>query len=574
MTKILVIEDDSTVQTLIHKLLTAEGFDVVSASDGVEGLQLAQDQAIDLIISDIMMPGFDGFELLEQLHNCPDTARIPFIFLSAKSERVDMRQGMELGADDYLTKPFTRAELLGAIAARLDKQTNITKPYLDEMKRAADSLGQLAYRDPLTSLPNRILLHQRLKEVLNQAKRSQQSFAVFCLSLDRFKGINDSLGYAAGDQILQGIAGRLNEALGEQAIVARLGGDEFSLVISQNLDKAMAMDIAGQVQKILGEPYQVNHQYVSVQVSIGIALYAEHGSSPDELLHRADIAMRAAKRSMTAKSQIYDWQMSAQAEERRLLEEKLVGALERGEFQLLYQPQVNLITGRIMGVEALLRWLHPELGLMPTSRFIPVMEETGWITSIGEWVLRMACHQAHEWQKIVHVPVRVSVNLSVRQFKQTDLVQTVDRILRETQLSPGTLSLEVTETSVMEDVETAVQVMQELKSMGVHLAIDDFGTGYSSLNYLKQLPLDTLKIDQTFVRDVTTNSNDAAIVKAIIAMAHSMQLKVIAEGVETEEQLTFLRQSGCYSMQGYLFSPAVSADEFGQMLKEDQRLGV
>ena len=574
MTQILVIEDDANVRTLILKLLHAEGFEVVGATDGAVGIQLAQAHEPDLIICDIMMPGCGGYEVLEQLRANPATAMIPFIFLSAKADRTDLRQGMELGADDYLTKPFKRAELLGAVAARLAKRASITQPYIDEMKRAAQTLSQLAYRDPLTNLPNRILLHHQLQEALRQAQRSQQSVAVLHLNLDRFKLINTNLGYSNGDLLLQTVAKRLDRAFGQQYTLARLGGDEFSLLITDASSQQDVTRLAEKVLELLAEPYDIDGYQAQLQTSIGIARYPEDGSTPDRLLNKADTAMRSAKVSTTGKYQFYAAEMDALLTERQFMETRLNLALARLEFQLYYQPQVNLITRRIIGVEALLRWYCPELGTIAPGKFIPIAEETGLIIPIGQWVLKTACAQAKAWQTISQMPIRMSVNLSACQFKQENLVETVARVLDETGLPADLLVLELTETSVMENVEATVVTLQQLKAMGIQISIDDFGTGYSSLNYLKRFPIDTLKIDRSFVQEIPTDANDAAISRAIIAMAQSLQLKVIAEGVETEEQFNFLRQSGCHAMQGYLFSRPIAAAELEKLLLADKRLEI
>jgi diguanylate cyclase (GGDEF)-like protein len=580
MTQILVIEDDANVRTLILKLLQAEGFEVINASDGRAGVQLAQVYEPDLIICDIMMPECDGYEVLNQLRQNPETANIPFIFLSAKSERVDLRQGMELGADDYLTKPFKRAELLGAVAARLSKQAAVTQPYVDEMKRAAQTLSQLAHRDPLTNLPNRILFHHQFQEAVARAtrihlstpERSQKLIAVFCINLDRFKAINTNLGYNTGDLLLKLVAERLEQNFGQRGMVARLGGDEFSLLVTNPTSRQELAELAQKALQLLGDPYDLNGCYAQIQTSIGIALYPEDSSHLDRLLNQADMAMRYVKAERKGGYQFYTPDIDALEAERQLMESKLGLALDRLEFQLYYQPQINLITGRIIGAEALLRWKDPERGLVYPAKFISIAEETGLIIPIGEWVLRTACAQAKIWQTLNRLPIRISVNLSARQFKQENLVGIIDQILQETDLSSDALVLELTETCVMENVETTILTLKELKQKGIHISIDDFGTGYSSLNYLKRFPIDTLKIDQSFVREITTDANDAAIAKAIIAMAQSLQLKVIAEGVETEEQSNFLRHHGCHAMQGYLFSPPVPAEEFEQLLLSDKRL--
>lgn len=572
MTKILVIEDDPTVRTLIAKLLKAEGFEVVSGADGETGIQLARIHEPDLIICDIMMPECNGYEVLTQLRQEPATARIPFIFLSARADRTDLRQGMELGADDYLTKPFKRTELLAAISARLEKQAAITQPFIDEMKRAAQNLSQMAYRDPLTNLPNRILFHHKLQDALKLADRSRLMTAVLCLNLDSFKLINVNYGYSTGDSLLRAIADRLEQTFGQENVVARLGGDEFSLLLSavthrQEIDKA-----AQTALDVLAKPYDVEGQWLQVQTSIGIAVYPQNGPNPDSLLSQADTAMRYAKAQGSSKYQFYNVEMDLLEAEQQLIQSKLHGALERQEFQLHFQPQVNLVTGRIIGAEALLRWHQPELGCVSPTKFIRIAEETGLIVAIGQWILKTACVQAKSWQAAGRLPIRVSVNLSARQFKQHNLVETIVQILEEIELDPDLLVLELTETSVMENVESTIVILKELQGKGIHISIDDFGTGYSSLNYLKRFPINTLKIDQSFIQEITTNSNDAAIAKAIIAMAQSLQLKVIAEGVETEEQLNFLRQNGCYGMQGYFFSYPLPAAEFKNLLLVDQRL--
>jgi diguanylate cyclase len=574
MTKILLVEDDPGVRTVILKMLDAEGFDVISTTNGQRGIELARELEPDLIICDIMMPECNGYEVLHQLRQSSDTAAIPFIFLSAKSEKADLRQGMELGADDYLTKPFTRAELLGAIGARLTKRSHITQPYIDEMKKAAENLGQLAYRDPLTNLPNRILFHNRLQMAISQAKKQQKPLAVVCLDLDQFKSINTRLGHVVGDSLLQAVAMRISSTISEEDTVARMGADEFSIVLLSQPDEEAIAEFAQRLTKVVSAPYELNEHKVHAQVSVGITLYPKDGTTPDKLLNQADLAMRQVKEQGGSGYQFYSAEMDAIAAERQLLETSLSKALEQQELRLYYQPQVNSITGRIIGAEALVRWQHPELGLLYPGKFIPLAESTGLILPLGEWVLRTACQQAQAWQSANRLPIRVSVNLSFRQFKQQNLTETIAQILEETKLGPDVLVIELTETSVMENVDATINVLQELRQMGVQISIDDFGTGYSSLNYLKRFPIDTLKIDQSFVRDITTDTNDAAIAKAIIAMAQSMQLKVIAEGVETEEQFNFLRQIGCHAMQGHLFSMPITPEAFEQLLVEDKRLQV
>lgn len=574
MTKILVIEDVQILREEILEALECLEFDVVGAENGVVGVEQAKLHLPDLILCDVMMPELDGYGVYEALRENSETAIIPFIFLSAKADKSDIRQGMNLGADDYLTKPFTTSELSDAITARLQKQAKITQPYITEMKRAAEHLSQLAYRDPLTNLPNRILLHQRLQEAIAQAKRHQYSIGILCLNLSRFKLVNAALGHLIGDRLLQAVAQRLTQCVSSNDTVARLSGDEFSVVLTGITQKPDLVDTAQQILNKLSEPYDINGEEILIQLSMGITVYPEDNSNQDKLLNHADTAMRRAKRQGSSAYQLYNPDLDTLIAKRQFLETYLGHAIERSELEVYYQPQINLITGRIIGTEALLRWQHPNLGTISPSTFIPIAEETGLIFPIGEWLLHQVCTQAGIWQTSNFIPIRVSVNLSARQFKQQNLITLIAQALRETGLDPNRLELELTETSLMEDVDMTIATLLELKAMGIQISIDDFGTGYSSLNYLRRFPLDTLKIDQSFVSHVVHDANDAAIATAIIAMAQSLKLKVIAEGVETEEQFNFLRQHGCYAMQGFLFSPPLPAAEFEQLLAENKRLQI
>jgi diguanylate cyclase len=571
--KILVIEDEPPIRANILKILNFKGFETLGAEDGEVGIEQAKQHLPDLIICDIMMPQVDGYSVLYALRQDPETAAIPLVFLTAKAERSDLRQGMNLGADDYLTKPFSSAELLEAVSARLAKQSSITQPYLDEIKRAAENLSRVAYLDPLTTLPNRIFLRHKLQETLGQADRRHQKVGVLCLNLDRFSAVNASLGNWVGDLLLQAVADRLTSWAAPDVTIARFGGDEFSLIFPATSQPEMVV-VLQQLLLRLTKPYRLaNQQDVFVHGSIGVALYPDNSDNADQLLTQADAARRFCRKQGGNTYQFYDAGMVTADTERRALEIDLNAALERSEFLLHYQPQVNVITGRMVGVEALLRWQHPTRGMVSPVEFIPIAEETGAIIAIGAWVLRAACLEVKALQASCMVPLRVSVNLSAQQFRQQDLVEMVSQILQETELDPHQLVLELTETSVMEDIEVAVNTLQAFKAMGIEISIDDFGTGYSSLSYLRRLPLDVLKVDRSFVSQVTENEHDAAIATAVIAMAKSLKLKVIAEGVETEEQLAFLRQQGCYLIQGFLYSRPLPIVDIQKLLVEDKRLG-
>ena len=437
---------------------------------------------------------------------------------------------------------------------------------ITERKKAEEEIQQLAYYDTLTGLPNRLLFRDRLNQALAQASRDGRRSVVLFLDLDRFKEVNDTLGHSVGDEMLKVMAGRLKGCMRRSDTVSRLGGDEFVLVLSS---VAHDEDIATTVQKIqdvLAEPLLLGGQELFCTCSIGIAIYPLDGEDEDTLLKNADIAMYMAKDQGRNTYQFFSREMNVKTVERLALEAGMRHALEREEFFLCYQPQVNLGTGRITGMEALLRWRHPDLGLLSPAKFIPLAEESGLIVQIGQWVLRTACARNKAWQDAGFPPLKVAVNLSGHQFRQGNLVEIVEGVLQETGLDPRYLELELTESAIMESPERAANILRRFRERGIGLSIDDFGTGYSSLSHLKHFPLDRLKIAQFFVRDVTTNPDDAAIAQAIIALAHSLKLRVIAEGVEQREQMEFLRGHGCEEMQGHYFSRPVVEHAFTEML--------
>lgn len=568
MKTILVIEDVRSLREEIVAILDCLDYKAIAAADGAQGIELARLHLPDLVLCDIMMPEMDGYEVFQTLHQDPETAHIPFIFLSAKADKSDVRRGMNLGADDYLTKPFTSEELSEAIAARLAKQEAITQPYIDEMKRATYSLQQLAFRDPLTNLPNRILLRHELHERLQQARQRQTLLAVICLHINYFNAINSNLGHVAGDQLLQMIAARLQDCVGPNDVVARLSGVEFCLLLAGRSQPAEVEQWIHTLLEILAEPYTVANQQVRMQFGVGITLYPQDSDNGDVLLNHADLAMRLAKKRGQTHYQFYNPEQDAESNERQRLIMDLDMAIDRGQFQLHYQPLVNLITRRIIGAEALLRWQHPELGMIAPDIFIPLAEETGAIVRIGQWVLKTACLQAQTWQSSSLLPLRVSVNVSARQLQQTDFLATVKQSLTETNTTPELLTLEVTETGIIDNLEASIEILTALRSQEIQIALDDFGTGYSSLNYLSRLPLDAVKIDRVFVGRIQEGSRDATIVTSIIAISQTLKLKVIAEGVETEDQVQFLQKHGCNAIQGHWYSRPLPATEFERFLRK------
>ncbi len=439
------------------------------------------------------------------------------------------------------------------------------------LKQANEELQLMALQDGLTKLPNRVLLEDRLGQAIAHAQRSRSLCAVLFVDLDRFKAVNDSLGHFVGDELLKGVASRLRSAVRTADTVSRLGGDEFVVVLGELAQADDAAKITVNILETLSQPFRVLAHELVITPSIGISLYPHHGTSVRVLINHADAAMYAAKRSGRNSFQFFTEEMSTFMPERLQLENEMRGALVRREFEVHYQPTVNIDTGETIGMEALVRWRHPQKGLLAPAEFVPLAEETGLIIPIGNWVLQEACRQNKAWHDKGLLRARVAVNISALQFGQQNLLDTVAQALRKSGLAPQYLELEITESALMQKAAEAIVTLEQLAGMGVHISIDDFGTGYSSLSYLKRFPIHTLKIDRSFIRDISENADDAAIVSAIIAMAHHLRLKVVAEGVETKDQLRHLRLLGSDEYQGYYRSMPLPAEDFERMLASPPR---
>ena len=444
-----------------------------------------------------------------------------------------------------------------------------------ERKRAEDQIRFLAHHDALTNLPNRSLLKDRLAQAILQTQRHNPWVSVIFIDLDNFKTINDSLGHTAGDELLKIVAGRMVACVRSTDTVVRLGGDEFVIVlvdlparpdeISESLDR---------IRAAIAEPITLEERSLYVTCSMGVATYPNDGPDPDTLLMNADTAMYKAKDSGRDSVQFYTAEMNARVREKLALQQELRNGLARSEFTLLFQPQVDIRTGRIFAVEALVRWNHPTLGLLSPLKFIPLAEETGLIVPLGDWVLHEACRRNKAWQDAGLPPVNVSVNVSARQFKEKTLIAHVISALQESGMAARHLELEITEGLIMQDVDQAIATMEELQRLGVQLAIDDFGTGYSSLNALKTFPVARLKIDKSFIKNLASDDRDKAVAAAVISLGQKLNLRVIAEGVETAEQLAILRENNCDEIQGYYFSKPVSFGEIAELLRSPSPMTV
>jgi diguanylate cyclase (GGDEF)-like protein/PAS domain S-box-containing protein len=689
---VLVIDDDVSIRDLARHVLTAQGFLMISADNGI---RLFRERQPDIVMLDVMMPEQNGFDVCVELRRLPEGKHTPVLMITSLDDVDSIDRAYQAGATDFVTKPFnwpllchrlrymlrasramadlTKSRETLADAQRLaglsswewDLESNVVywskeiyarfgvpedavnsnsdsfwnlihpddreavkeafvaaikaeKPYnqdyrivlpngatqiihvqgrteydrdgralrmhgtiqdITERKRTEEQIRHLAFYDSLTSLPNRMLFKEQLNQALQSARREERYVAILFLDLDNFKRVNDTLGHTIGDLLLQDVGARLAQCIrAEDSIsrspsaqanltVARLGGDEFTVLLGRIANTQDAAKVAQRILDSLAEPVTVDGHELFVSTSIGIAVYPFDGEETETLIKNADAAMYHAKSNGRSRYHFYNPSMNASALEKLNLERSMRKALDRGEFVLYYQPLVHGTTGEIIGNEALLRWIHPERGLLSPNEFIPLAEETGLIVPIGQWVIETACKQNVLWQKsgLPHAPVMV--NLSTLQFHDPKLIHKVEEILLDTGLSPQYLTLELTESMLMQDSEHNIGTLMDLRRLGVGLAIDDFGTGFSSLNYLKRFPVDHLKIDQSFVRDITQDAGNSAIALAIIALARSLKLGVVAEGVETTDERDFLRVNGSPDMQGYLFCQPQPAESIAAIWK-------
>jgi diguanylate cyclase (GGDEF)-like protein len=567
--RILIADDEAPIRGILRQLLSRH-YECREVGSAEEALELLESESFALVLSDIMMGGLTGLDMVPLvLERSPDTV---ILLISGVQSIESAIKALRAGAFDYITKPFDLQHVEAAVRRGLEHHKlraakRRYEAYLEDLiKQRTAELDHASSHDALTNLPNRVLFEDRLSQALLQAQRNNQALGVMLINLDRFKVINDTLGPAVGDMLLQGAAERLAKCTSEADTLARLGSDEFGLLLAQIGGVDGAAKVNEQIIETLRQPFFFGSHTFHLTVSSGLSVFPQDGQDAHTLLKNAGAALYRAKKQGGNSFQVYSADMTAQALRQIELENNLREALGRDEFVVYYQPQVSVGSRQLVGTEALVRWRRPDQGLVSPAEFIPLAEDTGLIVPIGEWVLRTACAQMKAWIDGGAAGLSVSVNISPRQFRHSNLVEMVRRELGETGLDPSCLEVELTESTVMKNPGSAVETLRALRDMGVKVAIDDFGTGYSSLSYLKTFPISTLKIDRSFVNNLATDTADAAIVKAIVALAHSLDLKVIAEGVETEDQLGLLHELGCDQMQGYLFSTPLPPDRFAQSM--------
>ncbi|HRG50180.1 MAG TPA: EAL domain-containing protein [Pseudomonadales bacterium] len=564
---VLIIDDSEDDTLLLVRELNKNGYVLqFERVDSLAALEKALEQHHwQLVIADHTLPGFNSTDVLDRVKK--SGLDVPIIIVSGTIDEVVAVNAMKSGANDYIMKDRL-ARLIPAIERELrDVETRKAR------NQAEQALSHIAYHDSLTNLANRSLLNDRLEQGLVRARRDNTLLALLFVDLDRFKIINDTFGHVTGDMLLQSAADRIRKATRRQDLVARYGSDEFVILMENLESRNEAAAVAQNIIESLLKPFNINRHEMYVGSSIGIVFSRDCDGRGEMLIRKADAAMSRAKSLGRNKYQFYVAELGDESESRNQLEQNLYQALARAEFELFYQPQVHVETGLLRGAEALIRWRHPTLGLVPPAQFIDLLEETGLVLPVGEWVMKTAAQQWSDWLQSGLISERhvISVNISSYQFRGADLVFSVGNILAETGLPAHMLDLELTEGTLMEDTLLSQQILQTLKEMGVNLSIDDFGTGYSSLSYLKKFPIDYLKIDQSFVRDLINNEDDAVIASAIIGLSHNLHMKVIAEGVESHEILQFLAGRKCDIYQGYHFSKPVPTSAFSDILHAEQK---
>ena len=548
---VVLADDDPSIRLMVRHVLESEDFDIVEASDGLEAIKAVEKYHPALILLDAVMPGIDGFTTCQQIKD-NGHADIPVMMITGLDDDASVERAYEVGAIDFITKPIKWAVLKHRVKSVVAKVIAERKVQL------------LAYRDTLTDLPNRLLFADRLEQAVIRADRSRTSMALMLVDIDDFKLVNDSFGHEAGDKLIKAVGQLISRSLRRADTVARLGGDEFAVIIEDINSPEDAISIADNLTTILEHNVRLDDQETYTSASIGIAVYPDDGKDARTILKNADTAMFRAKENGRHCFQFYKPEMSVSAMERLDLENSLKAAFENDEFLIHYQPVIDLHKNEIVGVEALLRWQHPDKGMIMPDDFLPTVENSGLIIALGEWLIFSVCKQIRAWQDAGLKGQNVSINLAPRQFKEQDLVALFTQAIAENNIEGSSLSVEVTECTLIDNVGGVESSLKKLRNMGLKVMLDDFGTGYASLAYLKDFPVDVVKIDRKFISGIPDNPDDSAIVDAIAGLTRGLKLNLLAEGVETESQLSVLKGVGCQYGQGFYWSKALPGDEYEQ----------
>lgn len=548
---ILLADDDPSIRLMIRHVLESEDYDIVEAADGLEAIKAVEKHHPALILLDAVMPGLDGFTTCEQIKDKGFTD-IPVIMITGLDDDASVERAYDVGAIDFITKPIKWAVLKHRVKSVVAKVVAERKVKL------------LAYRDSLTDLPNRLLFADRLEQAIVRAERHRDSVALMLIDIDDFKLVNDSFGHDAGDKLIQAVGYMLSKSLRRADTVARLGGDEFAVIVEGISGPEDAIAIADNLTTMLAHNVKLDDQETYTSASVGIAVFPEDGKDARTLLRNADTAMFRAKEKGRHCFQFYKPEMSVTAMERLDLENSMRKALENGELVIHYQPTVDLHKNDVDSVEALVRWQHPDKGIINPDDFIPVAEDCGLILPIGEWMIETVCKQLRAWDEAGLKGQKISINIAPRQFRDQDVVELFREHLSENNIDASSITVEITESTLIENIGEVERVLNELHNMGMRLALDDFGTGFASLAYLKDFPVDIVKIDQSFIDGIPESEDDCTIVNAIAGLTRGLKLKLLAEGVENVRQLDMLKGLGCQLGQGFYWSKALPADQYEQ----------
>ncbi|PHQ79042.1 MAG: hypothetical protein COB66_07675 [Coxiella sp. (in: Bacteria)] len=565
--KILVVDDSKTSLFITLSYLEKMGHAVISTEDPTQACRLFQNEHPELVILDVVMEKMSGYECAVALRSLESEKYwVPIIFLSGNVDDAAIAQGIQAGGDDYLTKPVSEITLKAKIMAmeRIAKMQN-------ELLKAKQKLTMLSNSDTLTSIANRHCFDRMVHSTIAICKRNELNMALLFIDLDNFKIVNDTLGHHIGDLLLVQVTQRMQATMREGDFIARLGGDEFAIIAANTDTKYAPGNIAERLIILLQQPFSIEGHEVNVSASIGIAYYPEASFNPITLVKNADIAMYRAKESGRNNFQYFTPALNNEFVNRAKKERALRRALKEDEFFIQYQPKMDLKTMAVSGFEALIRWDPPDLSITPPDSFIPLAEETGLIKPIGYWVIETACQQIAKWIEMGYADVNVAINLSPVQLQDEQLADNIEASLAKYNVPASNIELEITETAILINTDHITNMLNKLHNMGITISIDDFGTGYSSLAHIKKLPIDTIKIDRDFVMDIIEDDDDAAIVKSIIALSHSLGLNVVAEGIETKQQLQFLLEHGCQQGQGFYMHKPLGVDEVTSLLKKEAK---